>query len=99
VCKINRKQYNQAWETPFGSGPLANIIGWLEDTPTAEAPLQGNLPTEILSSLILETICLLQTIATPTMLVDQINNITGEDFLQLINWLRKIRLHLHLEGM
>jgi hypothetical protein len=87
VCEINRKQYNQAWETPFGSGPLATSIGQLVDTPAAEVLLQGNnLPTNLLSSLMPETIRLLQTIATPRTPVNQSSIITEEDFIATYKW-------------
>lgn len=51
ICISNRNQYNQAVHTPFGSGPLATLIGHNGDTPTAKKLLNGIMPIEILSSL------------------------------------------------
>jgi hypothetical protein len=82
ICISNRNQYNQAVSTPFGSGPLATIIGRNGDTPGAKALLNGQLPAEILSSLMPETVRILQTLATPTSQLSLINGptITEEEF-------------------
>jgi hypothetical protein len=82
VCEMNIKQYHQAGATPFGSGPLAEIIGRNGDTPVAQALLAGTLPSQILSSLLPETIRLLHTLATaqPT-LSDNSVLITDEEFI------------------
>jgi hypothetical protein len=74
VCTINIKQYNQAVTTPFGSGPLAEVIGRNGDTPTAKALLEGTLPATILSDLMPETVRILQTLAIPT---EKISNVPG----------------------
>jgi hypothetical protein len=64
VASMNIKQYNQAQDTPFGSGVLADIIGHNGDTPAAKALLGGLLPEQILSSLMPETVWVLKTLAT-----------------------------------
>ncbi len=74
ICISNQQQYNQAFNTPFGSGPLATIIGRNGDTPTARDLLKGNLPTRVLSSLMPETVRVLQTLSTP---ISQASTPTG----------------------
>ena len=71
ACEMNRKQYNQAECTPFGSGPLATIIGRKADTPTASALLQGTIPTQVLPHLEPETARILRTLSTPAPLLPQ----------------------------
>jgi hypothetical protein len=62
VRDINRKQYHQAHNTPFGSGPLAQQAGRQGDTTTALELLNGTLPSST-SSLLLETQRILHTLA------------------------------------
>jgi hypothetical protein len=71
VASMNIKQYNQAQDTPFGSGVLADIIGHNGDTPVAKALLGGLLPEQILFSLMPETVRVLKTLATP---IKQLNS-------------------------
>jgi len=90
ICISNRNQYNQAVNTPFGSGPLATIIGRNGDTPEAEALLKGSLPTELLSSLMPETVRVLHTLASQTSQVSETKGptISDEEFIstfRLIN--------------
>jgi hypothetical protein len=67
--------------TPFGSGPLANTIGCNADTVAAKALVEGKLPTGVLSSLLPETIRILQTFATPSTTLPASTNaiISDED--------------------
>ncbi len=61
---------------------MATIIGRNGDTPGAKALLNGQLLTEILSSLMPETVRILQTLATPTSQLSLMNGptITEEEF-------------------
>ncbi len=43
ACAVNKRQYNQAQDTPFGSGYLASVFGLHEDTQAADELLEGNL--------------------------------------------------------
>ena len=65
VCKINSAQYHQAHTTPFGSGPLADMIGRRGDTPTSQELLRGTLPPEMPPSLLPETLRVLHSLAQP----------------------------------
>ncbi len=56
ICASNKAQYNQAVGTPFGSCPLAMLIGHSGDTPVAKTLLQGNIPEDVLPSLMPETL-------------------------------------------
>jgi hypothetical protein len=44
VCAANQRQYNQAASTPFGSGPLLELIGYKADTPAIASLLSNNAP-------------------------------------------------------
>jgi hypothetical protein len=83
VCATNIQQYHQANGTPFGSGPLAHIIGRNGDTPAAKALLEGTLPSQILTSLMPETIRILRTLAkpAPTLPTDSKAVITDAEFI------------------
>ncbi len=83
VCAINIQQYHQASATPFGSGPLADIIGRNGDTQAAKDLLNGTLPSDILSSLLPETIRILKTLATPQPTLQEHTrvSITEEEFV------------------
>ncbi len=83
ICDMNIKQYNQDWATPFGSGPLAETLGRNGDTLAAEALLAGNLPTQVLSSLMPETIRIFKTLSTPQITLPEDHKvvISEEEFI------------------
>jgi hypothetical protein len=83
VGAIYIKQYHQASGTPFGSSPLADIIGRNGNTLVAKALLEGTLPAAILSSLLPEMVRLLQTLATValTLPTDNRDVIADEEFI------------------
>ena len=82
VCQINAAQYHQAHDTPFGSGPLADMIGRQGDTVISADLLQGKLPTSLPSDLLPETLHVLQSLATPASTTDISPIITDEEFVQ-----------------
>jgi len=82
VCQINAAQYHQAHDTPFGSGPPADMIGRQGDTVISADLLQGKLPTSLPSDLLPETLHVLQSLATPTPTADISPIITDEEFVQ-----------------
>ncbi len=47
IKDINRQQYHQAHSTPFGSGPLADLVSRARDTPVANKLIQDDIPKEI----------------------------------------------------
>jgi hypothetical protein len=64
VCHANTKQYHQACETTFASGPLLSYIGPSGAGPGAKDILKGKLPPEtLLNQLLPETRSILQTLA------------------------------------
>jgi hypothetical protein len=83
ICSSNIWQYNQAAETPFGSGPLADSIGPLADTTVAQELLAGN-KTAIPSYLLPETSEIVETLARPLALSPQTiySSITPEQFVR-----------------
>jgi len=62
--EVNHQQYHQAYDTPFGSGPLADIVGHAGDTELANQILKGNIPP-LPSTLLAETIRILNTLSEP----------------------------------
>lgn len=82
VCKINLDQYNQAQHTPFGFGPLADMIGWKGDTSTSLDILNVRLPQTLPPDLLPETIKILQTLAGPTTETQGTSMISEEEFIQ-----------------
>jgi hypothetical protein len=65
VCKVKIAQYHQAHATPFGSGPLADMIGRRGDTPCSQELLCGTLPPEMPPSLLPETLRVLNFLVQP----------------------------------
>ena len=82
VCRINTTQYHQAHATPFGSGPLAELIGHKGDTVTSADLLRGRLPNPFPPELLPETIRILQSLASPTPTTDISPAMTEEEFVQ-----------------
>jgi hypothetical protein len=80
VCKINATQYHQAHSTPFGSGPVAKLFGRRGDTQASVDLLRGTLPYNLPSTLLPETIRVLQTLATPTPTVNGSAVISPDEF-------------------
>jgi hypothetical protein len=65
IKELNRAQYHQAHGTPFGSGPVAGVLGRRGDTTNANSLLAGSVPQSLSSADSLpETKCILDTIAT-----------------------------------
>jgi len=81
VCKINIAQYHQGHATPFGSGPLAAMIGRRGDTPCSQDLLRGTLPPEMPSSLLPETLRVLYTLAQPVPQTTGSPVITPDEFV------------------
>jgi hypothetical protein len=79
VKVINRQQYHQAHNTPFGSGPLADQIGRRGDTLLAQQLLQGVLP-DITSTLLPEAQCILYTLARDYPIAMATATITDKEF-------------------
>jgi hypothetical protein len=82
---INIQQYHQAVNPPFGSGPLATLIGRNGDSPIAPSLLGGTLPEEFLPALMPETIRVLQTLTKPVSTIDGITSVmvTEEEFVKI----------------
>jgi hypothetical protein len=82
MCASDTRQYNQAEQSPFGSGELAQAVGSLADTPMAALLLAGNiLPLQ--SNHLQETTKILSILSTPLSLTPQVisASITPEQFV------------------
>jgi hypothetical protein len=66
-------QYHQAHETPFGSGPLVQVVGKTGSTTGARDILQGIVPSTITSALLLpsETHRIITSLGAPTPSLNQ----------------------------
>ena len=84
VCKMNTAQYHQAHDTPFGSGPLADMIGQRGDTPCCHELLCGTLPPEMPPSLLPETLRVLNVLAQPVPQNTGPPIITPDEFVSYI---------------
>jgi hypothetical protein len=83
ICEINARQYHQAHSTPFGSGPLADLVGRRGDTKQAHSLLQGQIPRGLPRDLMPETTRILHTLAAPSIAIASgTSSIMEEDFIQ-----------------
>jgi len=81
ICRMNTKQYNQAINTPFGSGYLADAIGFNIDQPGANAILSGTFEVSPSVSLLPETKRILKFLQEPRKpMPDFPTEITSEEF-------------------
>jgi hypothetical protein len=64
VWDMNVVQYHQAYQTPFGSGPLAQAIGRRADTDQVTSLISGTLEGLPIGNLLPETTRLLHTLTT-----------------------------------
>ncbi len=83
IKNINKAQYHQAHETPFGSGPVAEAFGRRGDTELADSVLNGNVPPTLRAAPILpETCSILETLAKefPTVPCGEIG-ISSDEFV------------------
>jgi hypothetical protein len=84
VCAANARQYNQAYQTPCGTEPLASHLGYKADTVGAEHVIQGEaLPPNIADELLPETKDIFQTLSSlATQSYPQTSTrITSEQFI------------------
>lgn len=80
ICQVNTEQYHQAHVTPFGSGPLADILGRRGDTPSSVDLLRGTIP-DLPPLLMPETLRILQTMAREAPAATGSSIITAEEFV------------------
>lgn len=55
ICNVNKKQYNQAQDTPFASGPFAVSLGNVLKSTVANEILQGTFTPFTAGTLLQET--------------------------------------------
>jgi len=65
ICTINTMQYNQAQNTPFGSGYLANQVGMTLEGPATEQILQGTFTPDPAIRLLPETERIIKYLGVP----------------------------------
>lgn len=80
VCKVNTAQYHQAHNTPFGTGPVAELFGRRGDTTASVDLLRGRLP-ELPDATLPETMRILQTLAQPYPAAPGTAIISPEEFV------------------
>jgi hypothetical protein len=80
VYKINSMQYHQAHNTPFGSGPVVDILGRRGDTTASDDLLRGTIPEELPKDIMPETLRVLQTLASQVPQSEGGTTISADDF-------------------
>jgi hypothetical protein len=65
VCAVNTKQYNQAQNTPFGSGYLMQQFGMNLEGDTVNDLLRGSFTVDPTEALLPETHSVLKRLSTP----------------------------------
>jgi hypothetical protein len=83
IKTANTAQYHQAYNTHFGSGPLAVALGRQGTTSTAQALLQGDKTSIPTQNLFPETLQILDTLTSPYSVISTPNPtaITEEEFI------------------
>ena len=66
VCVMNTRQYNQAQNTPFGSGYLADTIGFNIEKPAATQILNGTFSVDPSVNLLPETHRIIEYLKSPS---------------------------------
>jgi hypothetical protein len=79
VREMNKRQYQQSYETPFGSGPLADAIGRTGNTSISASLLNGTLPDTTSMHLLPETNKILYTLSRPCAVMPDGKNVISAD--------------------
>jgi hypothetical protein len=84
VCAQNTRQYNQAVNTPFGSGYLGTCLGLSASGEYADKILEGTFTPEESEELLPETHEVLRVLGTPLSLQPKTitSVITSEEFVR-----------------
>jgi hypothetical protein len=80
VKQMSIKNYSQAYNTPFGSNNLADMVGRSGDTPLVDNLISGSLPPT-LPSMFPETRNILDTLAKPYPSASGTDIITPDEFI------------------
>jgi hypothetical protein len=90
VRQLNIEQYHQAYQTPFGSGPLADAMGRQAETIQASSLLSGSLEHLPIEDLMPETSRILHTLTTPYPKIPEHSlTIKNEDFIGVYKALKE----------
>lgn len=83
IKELNKEQYHQAHDTPFGLGPLADAFGRRGNTAQAAEVLQGTVPFTLQQvPMLLETRRILYTIASEYLVAaDSSGAISSDEYI------------------
>jgi len=81
IKEVNKAQYHQAHQTPFGLGEVANPVGRARDTPFADALIQGTITQPFPEHNLPEVERIMQTLARPYPIITQKATISDEEFV------------------
>jgi hypothetical protein len=98
VCVMNTRQYNQAQNTPFGSGYLADTIGFNIEKPAATQILNGTFSVDPSVNLLPETHRIIEYLKSPSKYNTPFpTTITGQEFQATYSLVRE-RMSLSVSG-